>query len=103
MSARKCHACFSVENVAIHPELYGDTLCAPCAAALALDDAAAAHLVALLRPVVQDWARHWQAVGVTPSALIATLEIVGHSWDSAGASGENPGAAALIQSALATR
>lgn len=96
----KCQQCFTEENVTRHPERFGDDLCPACAADLALDDAASDHLAALLRPIVQDWAKHWNRVGLTESALTATLEVVGAFWDGAGAAGENVGASALIREAL---
>lgn len=60
-------------------------LCPTCAARAAAEDAAAAHLHALLLPVLGQWARHWGAAGVRPSALASLLSLEGLYWHPLGA------------------
>lgn len=95
-----CGNCFSTEDTAMHPELYGDHLCPRCTTALILQDASEHHLVSLLRPIVKQWAQHWHAAGLNESTLAANLEVVGKYWHEEGMSGEDAGPAALIREAL---
>ncbi|CAM3991452.1 hypothetical protein [Deinococcus frigens] len=63
-----------------HGLAHPDALCPGCSARVALENAAAEHLHALLYPTVQAWARHWKAAGVGASALGTTLSLEGHFW-----------------------
>ncbi|CAM3974221.1 hypothetical protein [Deinococcus marmoris] len=59
--------------------------CPTCATREALEDAAGQHLHALIYSTVLDWARHWNAAGVSDSALSAVLSVEGMYWHPDGA------------------
>ncbi|WP_161881489.1 hypothetical protein [Deinococcus alpinitundrae] len=72
-----CAVCGSITPA---PMLTGPAACPACAVQSLAEAAAANHLAALLRPIVQTWAAHWVEAGLSSSTLSRLLELEGSQW-----------------------
>lgn len=69
-----CDRCQSNNALPLmHRPGHTENLCPACTARVALEDAAAQHLRALLTPAVATWVQHWNAAGVHLEDLADTL------------------------------
>lgn len=75
-----CDVCGSTALPAMVMAGYNYPTCPKCSVKAALDEAAMAHLHALLWPAVSAWAQHWKAAGMQSDALVAILELEGLFW-----------------------
>jgi hypothetical protein len=83
------------------PAGYSTLTCSKCSTKAVLEDAAWAHLHALLWPAVCAWAQHWSVAGVGQSRLADILEIEGLFWHPDGHLARPGQAEQAIEEALA--
>ena len=88
-----CDYCGNLTPLMTHPQWAGnaETLCPACAQGRALQEASEQHLHTLLWPALVQWARYWQAAGVSRDSLQASIWTYGTYWHPDGAQGR-PGA-----------